>query len=573
MAHHINHANRIRLISSLLVFAVGFIILRLFFVQVVNGSYYSEIADRQYATPRGSIFDRGSIFFKEIDGKLISAAGLKSGYIVAVNPQKITNAEELYLNLKKYIPELEHDTFIKKVTKEKDPYEEIAHRVSRESVDAITALKTPGVSAYKEKWRFYPAGEMAAQTIGFTAYKGDVIGGRYGLERQYDGILERGKNGLYVNFFAEVFSSLRSNLSNDVLDKEGDLVLTMDPSVQSYVEKVAKEINEKYDSEETGAIVINPNDGSIYAIVITPSFDLNKFQDVQNAGIFSNPLVENVYEMGSIVKPLTMAAALDKGVVTAKTTYNDTGSLTFNGYTIYNYDKRGRGVTTMQNVLDESLNTGAAYAMQKVGKEDFKKYFLAFGLADKTGIDLPNEGRNLISNLNTNRDIEFVNASFGQGIALTPISMARALAVLGNGGSIVTPHLVSEIDYKGGLNKKIEFPQGAQVIKKETSEEITRMLVEVVDKALLGGAVKMQHYSIAAKTGTAQIALPNGKGYYEDRYLHSFFGYFPAYNPKFLVFMYTKFPKGEKYASHTLTYPFIDITKFLLSYYEVPPDR
>jgi len=184
-------------------------------------------------------------------------------------------------------------------------------------------------------------------------------------------------------------------------------------------------------------------------------------------------------------------------------------------------------------------------AMQKMGKDEFKKYFLSFGFGEKTGIDLPNEGRNLISNLNTNRDIEFANASFGQGIAMTPISTIRALAILGNGGYIVTPHLVSEIEYKGGINKKIETPLGAQVIKKETSEEITRMLVQVVDKALLGGTVKMPHYSIAAKTGTAQIALPNGKGYYDDRYLHSFFGYFPAYNPKFLIFIYTKNPKGE----------------------------
>jgi cell division protein FtsI/penicillin-binding protein 2 len=542
-------------------------------VQIVHGSYYSEIADRQYATPRGSIFDRGSIFFKETDGKLISAAGLKSGYIVAMNPEKITEREGLYGVLIKYIPELSHDIFIGKASKKDDPYEEIAHRVSKENVDAISALKLPGVSVYKEKWRFYPAGDMASQIIGFTAYKGDVIAGRYGLERQYDSVLERGKNGLYVNFFAEVFSSLRDTLLTEDGNKEGDLVLTLDPSVQSYVKKIVKEVNEKYASEETGAIIINPNDGSIYAMEVAPSFDINKFNEVKNATLYSNPLVENVYEMGSIVKPLTMAVALDKGVVTAKTTYNDTGSLTVSGYTIYNYDKRGRGTTNMQGVLNESLNTGAAFAMQKVGKVDFRKYFLAFGLGDKTGIDLPNEGRNLISNLNTNRDIEFVNASYGQGIALTPIAMTRALAVLGNGGYIITPHLVSEIDYKGGLNKKTEIAKGAQVLKKETSEEITRMLVEVVDKALLNGEVKMTHYSVAAKTGTAQIALPNGKGYYEDRYLHSFFGYFPAYNPKFLIFLYTKYPKGEKYASHTLTYPFMGIAKFLLSYYEVPPDR
>jgi len=267
--------------------------------------------------------------------------------------------------------------------------------------------------------------------------------------------LARGGENLYINFFAEVFSSLRSTLSSDAINKEGDLILTIEPSVQSYLQKMVKGINEKYSSEETGAIIINPMDGSIYAIEVTPGFDLNKFQEVENVALFSNPLVENVYEMGSTVKALTMAAALDNGAVKASTTYNDTGSLTFNGYTIYNYDKKGRGITTMQHVLDESLNTGVAFAMQKMGKDEFKKYFLSFGFGEKTGIDLPNEGRNLISNLNTNRDIEFANASFGQGIAMTPISTIRALAILGNGGYIVTPHLVSEVEYKGGINKKI----------------------------------------------------------------------------------------------------------------------
>ncbi len=143
--------------------------------------------------------------------------------------------------------------------------------------------------------------------------------------------------------------------------------------------------------------------------------------------------------------------------------------------------------------------------------------------------------------------------------------------MLANGGYLVTPHLVKEIDYKIGTKKTISYPKGEQVLKPETSEEISRMLTEVVDTALKNGDVRLPNYSVAAKTGTAQIA--NSGGYYEDRYLHSFFGYFPSYDPKFLVFLYTYYPKNVQYASETLTDTFIDITKFLINYYNIPPDR
>jgi cell division protein FtsI/penicillin-binding protein 2 len=227
----------------------------------------------------------------------------------------------------------------------------------------------------------------------------------------------------------------------------------------------------------------------------------------------------------------------------------------------------------MQEILNKSLNLGVSFIVGKLGNEQFTNYFYNFGIADRTGIDLPNEAKGLADNLKSPRDVEHATASFGQGIALSPMSMTRALATLGNGGFMVTPHLVKEIEYTNGLSSKITPPIGSQVIKKETSQEITRMLVEVVDTALMDGKVKMEHYSIAAKTGTAQMARESGGGYYTDRYLHSFFGYFPAYDPQFLVFLYTVNPKNVEYASHTLTDPFINITKFLINYYQIPPDR
>jgi cell division protein FtsI/penicillin-binding protein 2 len=144
--------------------------------------------------------------------------------------------------------------------------------------------------------------------------------------------------------------------------------------------------------------------------------------------------------------------------------------------------------------------------------------------------------------------------------------------VLGNGGWLVSPHVVDSIVYQNGDVKKISFDANEQVISATTSEVISRMLVHVVDNALKDGKYKMDHYTIAAKTGTAQMVKPGG-GYYEDRYLHSFFGYFPAYEPRYIIFLFHTYPKGAEYASATLTDPFFKLVKFLISYYEVPPDR
>ncbi|MBX4215662.1 penicillin-binding protein 2 [Candidatus Parcubacteria bacterium] len=563
--------SRIRGLSVLTLLFAALLIGKLFFLQVVRGSEYSEAADRQYTAPAASIFDRGSIFFKERGGELASAATLASGYILAMNPKELVDPQAAYQKLSSVIT-LSHDEFFEKAGKKDDPYEELAHRLSRESADKIDALSLPGIHLYREKWRFYPGGTAASRILGFVGYNnGNVLAGRYGLERYYEEVLGRSTDGLYVNFFAEVFSNLGDALlSRDT--REGDVILTIEPEVERALGDELKSVMKEWNSDLAGGIVMNPKDGSIYAMEVLPGFDPNNLKTA-GASTLGDPLVESVYEMGSIMKPLTMAAGLDAGVVSAKTTYDDKGFVELDGATIKNFDGKGRGVVSMQEVLNQSLNTGMAFVAKKLGRDNVRQYLLDYGLGEETGIDLPGEVAGLVKNLQSPRDLEYATAAFGQGIATTPIATVRALASLANGGYLVSPHVTGSIDYKGGFSREPEYTLGRQVLSKESSEEITRMLVDVVDNALLGGTVKIPEYSVAAKTGTAQMAREGGKGYYDDRYLHSFFGYFPAYDPKFLVFLYTVNPKNVNYASHTLTGPFIRLTKFLLNYYEVPPDR
>lgn len=543
---------------------------KLYAVQIMNGQAYSEKADRQYIKPNQNVFDRGTIFFETKSGDLISAASVKEGFTLVMSPKLLLDAQSAYAELSSLVT-LDKETFMAKAAKKDDPYEELMKKVDTETGKKISDLKIPGIRVYKENWRVYPADRMASHAIGLIGYKGDEVAGRYGLERYYEDTLKRSSDSLYVNFFAEIFADIQSKIikGNDL---QGDIVATIEPTVQNFLETKLVEIHEKWNADTIGGIIINPKNGEIYAMASFPNFNPNDLKGEKDVHVFSNPLVENVYEMGSIIKPLTMAAGIDSGAVTPKTTYDDKGSLVLNGKKISNYDGRGRGVVPMQEVLNQSLNTGVAFVVTQMGKENFSSYMKKYGLGELTGIDQPNEQKGIIENLNSPREIEHATAAFGQGIAMTPIETVRALSVLGNGGTLITPHIVKRIDYKVGFSKTIDPGEGMRVIKPETSEEITRMLVQVVDKALKNGDIRMKNYSIAAKTGTAQIADHQG-GYYTDRYLHSFFGYFPAYDPHFLVFLYHVNPKGAQYASETLTYPFSDIAKFLINYYEVPPDR
>lgn len=545
---------------------------RLYSLQVAKADWYANRADRQYATPNSTLFARGSIFLQGKDGTLVSAASTKSGYRLAIIPKEIKDPEGLYASLATVITDLDKEDFLKRANKSDDPYEEVAHRLTKDQADAITELDHDPVRIFQERWRTYPSGETASQIIGFTAFKGDEYTGRYGLERQYDNILSRASNDYNVNFFAEIFAELNKLLTAE--STEGDIVTTIEPSVQVTLEQEVKKIADKWSSTSAHGIVIDPQTGAVKAMANYPSFNLNTFNQVDDISVYRNPLIQNVHEMGSIIKPLIVTAGLDTNSITADTSYHDKGYVTVGPHTIWNFDKEGRGeFTPIQTVLSESLNTGMVFIGQETGKSALKEYLENFGLTEQTGIDLPAEGKNLTSNLKSNRDVEYANISFGQGLALTPISTVRALSAMANGGYLVHPHVVEEIRHTNGLKTKLEYEAEGPILKPGTSGEISRLLVNVVDDALGQGKHKLEHYSIAAKTGTAQIPDPENGGYYDDRNLHSFFGYFPAYDPQFLVFFYTVHPKGVKYSSQTLTDPFMNMSKFLINYYNIEPDR
>jgi cell division protein FtsI/penicillin-binding protein 2 len=583
----ITFINRIRVLSLIFIFIAIVLIIKLYIVQVVNHDKYLTLGDRQYIKKNSNINDRGDIFFTKKDGTYIVAATMKDDYTLYINPKTfyksigIKNEEELLIDLKQKISQLlklDKDEILvldEKVFKIKDrkndTYFELLKGLSEDDQVLIKNLKLDFLGLGREKKRYYPGDGLASNVIGTIGFKGDVIAGRYGLEKQYENTLTRtGK--AYSNFFVDLFSNAKKVIS-DKSNLEGNIYTTIEPVVQKELEKKILQINNKQSSDLTGAIIMDPYTGQIIAMAKAPTFSHNdkKDYDISN---YKNDIVESSYEMGSIIKPLTMSVGVDTDKVHSDSTYNDAGFIKVKDRTIYNFDKKGRGSITMQYALSQSLNTGFVYIARLVGNDVITKYFTSFGMTKKTDIDLPNESSPLTDNLNKG-DVEHATISFGQGIAMSPVGTIRALSVIANGGYMVKPHIVSQIKYKIGNTDTVKLEpleNQTPVLKASTIDEIRGMLVYNVDNALLDGKRKNPRYSIAAKTGTAQIASQNG-GYIDGKNIHTFIGFFPAYQPKFIVFIYTVDPKVSRYASESLANPFLDLTDFLIQYYAVPADR
>ncbi len=555
-------SGRIRFITILLFIFAGILIYRLFDLQIISAGYWRDKANYQYVASQSKspITNRGTIYFTEKSGQLVSAAVIKDGFSAIINPATLKNPEEVYDKIYSIIP-LEREEFLRQAKKENDAFEIIGRRLEQDKADALKKMAIAGLDVIPEEWRFYPGENLASHVLGFVGEKS----GQYGIEKSFEEYLKGTPEDTLRNSFAEAFFGLSREIFSRSLTDKKDVVLTIEPRVQGFLETALEKIMDQYSAESGGGIIIEPKTGKILAMAAKPDFDPNFYNKVKNLALFLNPLISNVFEMGSVFKPLTVSSALDMNSITAETTYFDSGYLMIDKSKIQNYDAQARGKVNMQTVLNKSLNTGAVFAMRQLGKENFKNYVMNFGLSEKTGVSLPNEAKGDISGLNSPREIEYATASYGQGIALTPIGFTAAFSALANGGFLIEPYIVENSQNKPIIKR--------QVLKKETSEEITRMLVRVVDEALLDGKVKLARYTIAAKTGTAQIPLENKKGYEENLYLHAFVGYAPAFDARFLTFLYLKRPQGVRYAANSLTPAFMDITKFLLNYYEVAPDR
>ena len=560
---------RARILTLVIILSGGMLILRLFFLQIVEHETFLDLARRQQQISETTETPRGAIYFREAKtNALVNAATTQQGYLLYLDNRTLINPEETFSRLNTITP-IDRDIFFTITKKTNDPYEVLKQRITLEEGNKISVLRIPGVGLVAKSWRWYPGEQLAGHVLGFVSSAADNIVGQYGVEKYYESTLK----GNAQSFVAEkdangFFIALGRQFVADTSTGH-DIVLTIEPTVERSLQAELEYLRDRWHARSGGIIIVEPKTGAIRGLAAYPIFDPNGYFKEKDLSVFLNPFVQKIFELGSVFKPLTMAAALDQGVLTPDTTYVDRGFVKIGSATIKNFDEKARGVRTMTQVLEESLNTGAIFAMQQLGKERLRDYFHAYGLSERLGVDLPGEVAGNLSNLESGREIEFATASFGQGVAVSPLELTMALASLGNGGKLLRPYIKEQTIGENPTQPTII----RHVIKPETSTTITRMLVDVVDRVLAGGKVKKIGYSIAAKTGTAQIPNENGKGYYPDQYLHAFFGYFPAYDPQFLIVMFLERPQGVRYASQSLSDSFVHLVDFLINYYTIPPDR
>lgn len=551
----------------------GAVAARVFSLAIIDHKRYVELAKKQHALFQELPSRRGRILLQERNGSMRVAALDKDFYTLIFAPKTIPEArhEELAA-LAVQASGKKKDDFLVLLRKTDDPYEVALKNLDESKAKLIREAKIPGVYLVAEPKRAYPARTLAAHILGFVSYADEKGGeGAYGIEKEFEKALA-GEQGFFEGDkdAAGYWIAVGRRFIKPAVDGS-DIVLTIDFNIQSFVEDEITKLVEKWGAESATALVYEPKTGKIISLASFPTFDPALYNKVKNYDVFRNPVVESSFELGSVFKPVTVASGIEEGVVAPDSTYVDAGAIKVGKATIYNFDKKGRGIVTMAQVLEKSLNTGAVYVAQLLGQERFKKYVTLFGFGEKTGIDLPGEVRGNISNLAEGRDVDFATASFGQGTAVTALQMASAFGALANGGVRMKPFIVEKIIEPSGNVQEFHPEERGRPVSKETAEKITRMLVGAVRKGTYSTA-GVDGYFVAAKTGTAQVPFKDRRGYSDD-VTHTMIGYAPAFNPRFVLFIQLNKPRGIQYAATSMATPFHRIAKFILDYYEVPPDE
>ena len=464
------------------------IIGRLAYLQIVNQGFYKALAQGQQNLSSLAKGERGQIFTKDRDGTLYTLASFRKIPFIFVSPVEIEDKKQAAQQLSSLLS-IPESKIAEKMNEEGSLYELIQKDVSSEQADLVAKAKIKGIYVGEDAVRFYPQGSFAAHVLGFTNQEGK---GQYGIEEYYNSFLE-GKEGISTtnsNPGGYLFSS------QDTVQDGSDVILTLDYRIQAQAEALLKKAVADLEAQEGSIVVMDPATGRILAMASAPSFDPNEFGSVPG-GLerFQNPVIEKLFEPGSIFKPLTMAGAIEKGKVTPDTTYEDKGILERGGETIRNYDNRSYGVRTMRQVLEFSINTGAVFAEEQLGHQNFMDFIKRFGIFEQTGIDLAGEIYSVNQELQKGHVISFATAAFGQGIDMTPLQILKAFSAIANKGMMVNPTMTES-----------HSKQPVRVLSEETAATITSMLVSVVEDGF-GKRARIEGYHIAGKPGTAQVCI------------------------------------------------------------------
>ena len=540
------------------------IIARLFYWQFLISDQLKAQAEDQYLLKEEMPAKRGEILYADNQPLVAN----EKCFLVFAQPKETENDEKLAKELSSVL-EMDEATIAARLSQKNLFWTPIKHKVEDDKTEAIKALNLSGIGFQEESKRFYPEGSGSAHLLGFVGK--DAAGkdkGYFGLEGYYDRELKGRPGFLTIEKDPQGNPILTS--SREEFDKENgsSLVLNIDRTVQYILENKLKEGIKKYDAKTGGAVLMNPQTGAILGMVSYPSYDPESFLDFDEKS-FKNPLISDFFEPGSIFKVIIMASALDQKLVEADTLYNEKGPISIGGYRIKTWNDEYNGEITMTEILERSSNVGMVWVAEKLGLDNAFSYLKKFGFGQKTGIDFQEEFSPELRPKEQWREIDLATASFGQGIAVTPIQILKAVSTIANKGRLVKPYVVQKIINENGETKKIKPQIGKKVITSETAAVLTEMMVASVEHGEAKWNIP-EGFRIAGKTGTAQIPVA---GHYDpNKTVASFIGFAPADDPKFVMLITLHEPSASPWASETAAPLFFDITKELLNYYGLSPD-
>lgn len=577
---HAVFGHRLRIAIYAILFGAGLIIARLFFLMIIEHGLYTALAAGAQEAYNKLMPKRGEIFMTDSrTGATYPLAINEDVFLLYADTREIKDdatagkVADALAEKFSYPPERKA-TILAQLNKRTDPYEPLEKQLNQATADAFTTLNLPGLHLIRQSHRLYPEHNLAASVVGFLGK--DTKGndqGRYGIEGYWNKELA-GHGGFFAGLTSASGNWAAVNPDTLKPAEDGtDLVLTIDRAIQFKACERLRQGLIEYGAASASLVIMEPKTGAILAMCSLPDFDPNEYGKVEKAEVFNNSTVFTPYEPGSIFKPLVMSGALNEGIFTPSSPFHDTGRRDgLCSRPIQNAGNKSFGDQTMTGILQNSINTGMVYVAENLGKPKVLSYIKRYGFGVETGLEIDTEVSGVINSLSQNKssklDCYTANASFGQGLTVTPLQMATAFSAIANGGTLMKPYLIKEKHFSDGRVEVTKLKPVQNVISHKAATEVGSMLVTTVDKGYSGHA-RVPGYYVAGKSGTAEIS---GVGGYTKNYNHSFIGFAPANDPKFVMMI--KYEKPQRaYAESTSAYVFGDLSKFLLEYYQVAPTR
>lgn len=525
------------------------LIARLIYLMGFRSDYYYEKAEDLHERERDIKAARGEIL--DAKGKVLAAN--KTVCTISVIHSQIKEPEKVIALLTEKLG-ISEETVRKRVEKVSS-IERIRTNVEKEVGDEIRNAGLSGIKVDDDYRRYYPMGSLASKVLGFT---GGDNQGIIGLEVEYDDIL-KGEPGKILTTTDARGIELDGVGENREEPQQGyNLRISLDADIQKYVQQAALKVMEEKQAERVSILLMNPQNGEIYACVNVPEFDLNepfvlntdvdtegmseeKKQDLLNQ-MWRNPCLNDTYEPGSTFKIITMSAGLAEGVVSLNDSFYCPGYKLVEDRRIHCANRRGHGAQNFVKGAENSCNPVFIEVGLRLGVENYYKYFRQFGLMEKTGIDLPGEAGTIMHQKENMGEVELATVSFGQSFQITPIRLAATVSALINGGKQITPHFGVAVEAEDGEKvEELEYPAGKEILPAEISETVRYILEQVVSEGS-GRNASVEGYRIGGKTATSQT-LPRSA----NRYISSFLGFAPADDPKVLALCIIHDPQGIYY--------------------------